>query len=442
MIKKIDHLFEEINHLEMTPPPFVWEQIEAELTRRNRRPALVCWQTDVTKKVVLIAGVLGAGLWSYILSTYIEDTPGFKQEVPTYVQYTSKHVNVYPASSEAPSSDRVKEFQTSSKNTLFVSNNLSSGIKNKENFEAEETSYKTSVTLSERSTIETENQKVPELLSALPAIESGESIKIYKDNEWIELKTVGVDDLIKNELADIPSIPVSKPIEYSYISPRFSLNDALASALKPGFYITPSLGANLTQVYYNSEVINPYFTSHSTFSGKFGHQVGVQLGYQFNNHWSLESGVFYNQYQQSFKEYNATMRRDGIMYIDQLDIPLMVRYSLILKKSETPNVLSFKAGLNYGSVFYYQVNSDEVFLTTNVLKSNHYDLDKIVYNSIQLGYTFCIDFDAYLTKRMAFNTSLGSIYQSQYTNFPFFNNDTKRPSQLSGSISVGIKFKF
>jgi hypothetical protein len=194
-------------------------------------------------------------------------------------------------------------------------------------------------------------------------------------------------------------------------------------------------------VFYNSNVQNDYFSSNAVFTSKFGYTTGFQLGYYFKKHWSVETGAYFSQYIQGFKEGMGVLERDGLMYIDQLEFPLMLRYSIFFDNAY-PKVLSIKAGLIYGSVLQYQVNYYERNLMTNLKSEYNIDADKRQYNSLQMGYIAGFDFDNYLSKRFSLNTSIMASYVSQLENFPLFNSQYQRPRQLSTFFSIGIKVKF
>jgi hypothetical protein len=165
------------------------------------------------------------------------------------------------------------------------------------------------------------------------------------------------------------------------------------------------------------------------------------LGYYFKKHWSVETGAYFSQYIQGFKEGMGALERDGLMYIDQLEFPLMLRYSIFFDNAY-PKVLSLKAGLIYGSVLQYQVNYYERNLMTNLKSEYKIDADKRQYNSLQMGYIAGFDFDNYLSDRFSLNTSIMASYVSQLENFPLFNSQYQRPRQLSTFFSIGIKVKF
>ena len=276
------------------------------------------------------------------------------------------------------------------------------------------------------------------LISQIPIIESeDQKIKVYYNQNWIELEPVEIInkrlEINEKDFSNEIMAPITLNQDYKI--------DLEVSKSSNSFYFTPVIGGNLSQVFYNSNVQNDYFSSNAVFTSKFGYTTGFQLGYYFKKHWSVETGAYFSQYIQGFKEGMGVLERDGLMYIDQLEFPLMLRYSIFFDNAY-PKVLSLKAGLIYGSVLQYQVNYYERNLMTNLKSEYNIDADKRQYNSLQMGYIAGFDFDNYLSKRFSLNTSIMASYVSQLENFPLFNSQYQRPRQLSTFFSIGIKVKF
>jgi hypothetical protein len=209
-----------------------------------------------------------------------------------------------------------------------------------------------------------------------------------------------------------------------------------------GVYITPYFGGNFTQVHYQGTPNSPYFTDKATFTGKIGYNFGAQVGYQFTPNWSIESGLGFGQYIQSFKENNQTMNRKGLMYIDQIDIPLMARFSILFGNEEFPKTFSFKSGLLYNSVLKYQVNYTDFDRSGVIENAFQIEADKRQYNSLQMGYLLGFDFDAFISRSVSLNLSMLNSFASQLENFPLFSSDTRRPLQYSNTFTIGTKIRF
>jgi hypothetical protein len=213
------------------------------------------------------------------------------------------------------------------------------------------------------------------------------------------------------------------------------------------FYLTPYMGANISHVFYQDKPANNFFSDKAQFNGQIGYNAGVQFGYQLSKKWSLESGFGLGQYVLGFKEDYGTYFRDGSMYIDQLDIPLLARYSINLNKKNLPLTLALKGGFIYNNVIFYQVNYTDKFNRVITIggqneQSYSFDVDKRQYNSMQFGYAAGFDFDAYFSKKIALNVSMLNTLVSQVNNFPFFSAEKQRPVQFSTSFSIGTKIKF
>ena len=265
----------------------------------------------------------------------------------------------------------------------------------------------------------------------LASVESGTEKKTAKN--WTRYT-----ELEKETKPEIPSLTLKLDEETKKDEPKLSFLNKL--------YLTPYMGTNYTQVTYRDKPTNDYFSDKATFSGELGYNVGIQFGYQLNKRWSLESGISLGQYILGFKEDYSTYDRNGKMYIDQLDIPLMARYSIPLGSKNLPLAFSIKGGLIYSNVIFYQVNYLDRFNRTIPVGMNEQyvsvDVDKRQYNSMQLGYTAGFDFDAYFSKKIALNLSMLNALVSQANNFPLFNVEKQRPIQFSTSFSIGTKIRF
>lgn len=265
----------------------------------------------------------------------------------------------------------------------------------------------------------------------LANVESGTEKKTAKNwSRYTELE--------KETKTEMPSLALKPDEETKKDEPKLSFLNKL--------YLTPYMGTNYTQVTYRDKPTNDYFSDKATFSGELGYNVGIQFGYQLNKRWSLESGISLGQYILGFKEDYSTYDRNGKMYIDQLDIPLMARYSIPLGSKNLPLAFSIKGGLTYSNVIFYQVNYLDRFNRTIPVGMNEQyvsvDVDKRQYNSMQLGYTAGFDFDAYFSKKIALNLSMLNALVSQANNFPLFNAEKQRPIQFSTSFSIGTKIRF
>lgn len=411
-----------IKNAEAMPSRKVWMGVEKHLQKKKKRGVFAWSYFTQAQKWVLYSGLLTSLLSSIFL----------------YQNYSKNNLNVI-----LPNVASNNKTQFYKKVTFDIDKNQNNKLISEINeIKIAEKNYRKSI---DRPVLnlknKTNNDKLvnaSKLISQIPIIESeDQKIKVYYNQNWIELEPV---EIINKRLE------INEKDFSNEIMPPITLNqdykiDLEVSKSSNSFYFTPVIGGNLSQVFYNSNVQNDYFSSNAVFTSKFGYTTGFQLGYYFKKHWSVETGAYFSQYIQGFKEGMGVLERDGLMYIDQLEFPLMLRYSIFFDNAY-PKVLSLKAGLIYGSVLQYQVNYYERNLMTNLKSEYNIDADKRQYNSLQMGYIAGFDFDNYLSKRFSLNTSIMASYVSQLENFPFFNSQYQRPRQLSTFFSIGIKVRF
>ena len=411
-----------IKNAEAMPSRKVWTGVEKHLQKKKKRGVFVWSYFTQAQKWVLFSGLLTSLLSSIFL----------------YQNYSKNNLNVI-----LPNVASNNKTQFYKKVTFDTDKNQNNKLISKINeIKIAEKNYRKSI---DRPVLnlknKTNNDKLvnaSKLISQIPIIESeDQKIKVYYNQNWIELEPVEIInkrlEINEKDFSNEIMAPITLNQDYKI--------DLEVSKSSNSFYFTPVIGGNLSQVFYNSNVQNDYFSSNAVFTSKFGYTTGFQLGYYFKKHWSVETGAYFSQYIQGFKEGMGVLERDGLMYIDQLEFPLMLRYSIFFDNAY-PKVLSIKAGLIYGSVLQYQVNYYERNLMTNLKSEYNIDADKRQYNSLQMGYIAGFDFDNYLSKRFSLNTSIMASYVSQLENFPLFNSQYQRPRQLSTFFSIGIKVKF
>jgi hypothetical protein len=411
-----------IKNAEAMPSRKVWMGVEKHLQKKKKRGVFAWSYYTQAQKWVLFSGLLTSLLSSIFL----------------YQNYSKNNLNVI-----LPNVASNNKTQFYKKVTFDTDKNQNNKLISKINeIKIAEKNYRKSI---DRPVLnlknKTNNDKLvnaSKLISQIPIIESeDQKIKVYYNQNWIELEPVEIInkrlEINEKDFSNEIMAPITLNQDYKI--------DLEVSKSSNSFYFTPVIGGNLSQVFYNSNVQNDYFSSNAVFTSKFGYTTGFQLGYYFKKHWSVETGAYFSQYIQGFKEGMGVLERDGLMYIDQLEFPLMLRYSIFFDNAY-PKVLSIKAGLIYGSVLQYQVNYYERNLMTNLKSEYNIDADKRQYNSLQMGYIAGFDFDNYLSKRFSLNTSIMASYVSQLENFPLFNSQYQRPRQLSTFFSIGIKVKF
>lgn len=425
-----------------TPPERVWENIAFKLAQDNPE-RIGFWQFNSAQKFTLVA----ASFISIFLSAFVYNFNHPKNLITKNVKVESiKELPVESHLEKIGINSKVNytKLETETKYPITSHKNKNLHIENSGSNTTNKTKISSKILFSEelkpfkKEVLElAELDRVIENLTRLVEKENINTVnhtEIYYANSEIQSK-----ELIYN-LQKYSSLQ-DKNTSESVISKLPISNSNFLSRI----YFTPTFGVNYTQISYSNASNSPYFTQNAEFAGKIGYNAGFQLGYQFNKRWSIESGISFGQYIQAFKEQinNKSIEREGVMYIDQLDFPLLARYSIPIGNKKTPSTFSIKAGLMYNSVIQYQVNYLERDLLAlnapNILKN--IDADKRNYNSLQLGYTAGFDFDSYLTDKISINLSILNSYVSQLENFPFFNRDAKKPRQFSTGFSIGTKIR-
>jgi hypothetical protein len=437
-MSNIDTIFKKLEKAEMTPPQSVWEGIASALKEENDRKIIFWYSTDAAKIATLFLGFAGAiGMFLFLKSSMM---PIFNQLMSNKPEIVFTNPDkIEEIQNQEKAILRQKAIQENSSNSQkFTKNKIQNTVSNSQNsIEGNQSNIEIADNQSTndnpsnvRSTMEQNGET--EIDSKREQILT-EQLK--DDSEWelIEpIESINNGVLISDNSMEIASQ------NYTYETPVL---DRIKQSFNPYFYLTTTLGINAAQVFMNSDAQNSYFTGNATFNKKFGYQFGSEIGYQFSKKWSIESGLMYSQYIQTFSEKDNLLEKNGFMYIDQIEFPLMARYSIFLKE-ENPLILSFKAGLMYGSVLQYQVNYVERELLTLNERKFSIDADKRNYNSLQLGYIAGFDLDAFVSKKVALHISSVTSYLSQLENFPFFSAQKEKPKQLATSFAVGMKFKF
>lgn len=426
-------IYSKLSHYEASPPSNMWSRIVAGIDGgKKKRP--IYYYNQEEKKLVLysIIGALGlcTALFQYI-------SPRIQPQTST-IQYTSPILaeNIQKPIDKISSSIANSSLSTHNKFAQASSSNTTKHYQSNKK--------KVALTTSEQKFVQDHKNEI-KILSELAQI--NKKIDSIETVQWSELNYMERKD--RTILASVGSPPVLVNSEinsiYPLTAPIEEKPTETTSALPyhKGYYITPFIGGNFTQIFYQDQPNNPFFSDKAVFTGKIGYNFGTQIGYQFSKHWSMEGGISYGQYIQSFREnITSDIERKGQMYIDQLDFPLMARYSIHFGSDEFPKSFSFKSGLVYNSVTQYQVNYIDVNKVTNLTSEYKYDADKRLYNSLQLGYVLGFDLDAFLSKKISLNLSMLNALVSQVENFPLFSSDKHRPIQFSTGFSIGTKIRF
>jgi len=435
-MSRLDTLFKNLDQAEIIPPEIVWDRIESILKEEEDRKIFFWLSKNQAKIATLLFGFVGSIAFFLFLKSNM--APIFNQIIE------NKSVIVYSDPREMEEILQIeKEFlaSSSSYNSSKFNIRQTKKLKNNSDFSRQsntnqpiELAYNSNdvdIKGELNSQIEQEDKEINTNI----VLASQDLINHEENSDWELIEPI--ESIQKESIIYNNSIILSNQ-SYNYDLPLLNF---IKESFNPYFYLTTSMGVNAAQVYMNSDAQNTYFSGNASFNRKFGYQFGSEIGYQFSKKWSIESGLFYSQYIQTFLEKNNIIEKNGFMYIDQLEFPIMARYSIFLKE-ENPIILSFKAGLMYGSVLQYQVNYVERELLSLNEKKYSIDADKRNYNSLQLGYIAGIDLDVFVSRKVALHLSSVSSYLSQLENFPLFSTYKEKPKQLSTSFAVGMKFKF
>lgn len=423
---------DKLRHYEAKPPRYVWRNIQHALMKDDPR-VMVPFLTIAEGKFVAFSALV-ISLACMSLMRFFENRPTKQFLTIEYTRPAIKNTQVENAYIRQQPLRKINVIAESSSLTRIgpnkykgLNSKLPLHLKESVEIYSKEKKLEQEVAQLEKK-LEVNQQKqwavVKELLvSTKIQLSNNETVGHHLSTENVEHNPVLTGTFVLNE-------------------PKSEDDQSQKKKFKKGGYITPYFGGNFTQVHYQGTPNSPYFTDKATFTGKIGYNLGTQVGYQFAPNWSIESGLGFGQYIQSFKESSQAMNRKGLMYIDQIDIPLMVRFSIPFGNEEFPKTFSFKSGLLYNSVLKYQVNYTD-FDRSGIVENNfQVEADKRQYNSLQMGYLLGFDFDAFISRRVSLNLSMLNSFVSQLENFPLFSGDTRRPLQYSNTFTIGTKIRF
>ena len=423
---------DKLRYYEALPPRYVWRNIQQALTKDDPQ-VIVPFLTVAERKYVVISALI-ISMVCMSLMRFFENRPAHQSLA---IEYTRPAILKNPIVSNPRGQDKALDGEV-----------IALPIKAKQNGSNSHVGTITKLPTQIQEFIEI-NSKEQKLEQEVSQIEK--KLEVNQQKQWAvveELLASTKNSLPTNEIVahhlsteSAAQIPVFKG-KFITEDPKTEEDPNQKKKFSKGVYITPYFGGNFTQVHFQGTPNSPYFTDKATFTGKIGYNLGTQVGYQFTPNWSIESGLGFGQYIQSFKESSQTMNRKGLMYIDQIDIPLMARFSIPFGNDEFPKTFSFKSGLLYNSVLKYQVNYNDYDRMGGIENAFQIEADKRQYNSLQMGYLLGFDFDAFISHRVSLNLSMLNSFVSQLENFPLFSGDTRRPLQYSNTFTIGTKIRF
>jgi hypothetical protein len=425
-------LFEQYNP---SPPVKVWENVAYTLKETCRPVTPIPFFTNIQKMALLVASISSIVLCGFTL--------GFSEEpsVSSHHYMELRPISHGNKISSIPSI--VRQTNTLNHSIPTSSRNVSKSnivSKVKLNIPVEYKGYEKEILA-----IAELDQQIDKLGKEIAQLKQEESIESKFDNPNLSASASSSVQKANQNWKRYQELNLNEN-KVQLNEENLSISTSSKLSFLDKLYITPYMGTNYTNVFYQDKPANNYFSDKAKFSGQLGYNAGVQFGYQLSKRWSLESGIGLGQYILGFKEDYGTHIRDGKMYIDQLDIPMMARYSIPFGSKNLPLSVSLKGGLIYSNVIFYQVNYTDKFTRITPIGQNEeyhsVDVDKRQYNSAQFGYAGGFDFDAFFSKKIALNLSMLNALVSQANNFPFFSQEKQRPVQFSTSFSIGTKIKF
>lgn len=159
--------------------------------------------------------------------------------------------------------------------------------------------------------------------------------------------------------------------------------------INKGFHIGAFIGINNNWLSNKS-----YSTTESATSIKpkitFGKAYGLNIGYDFKDHWGIESEIQYIEQGQKYSERNNFGLSTKSVNLNYVKAPILVKYkhSFINSYNSKPIVFSVLFGPQFSYLF-----KKEVLLNNQSVPSNSY-------NKVEGGILAGIDFDLYMTRFM------------------------------------------
>ena len=123
----------------------------------------------------------------------------------------------------------------------------------------------------------------------------------------------------------------------------------------------------------------------------FGKSYGLNIGYDYNDHWGIQLEAQYSEQGQKYTESSVSMNATKEINLNYLKFPLMVKYkqSFINNYNSKPIVMSFLFGPQMGFLL-----QKETLLNKQSIPTNQ------GYSKVETGLAAGIDFDLYMMRYM------------------------------------------
>ncbi|MFK8059168.1 MAG: outer membrane beta-barrel protein [Polaribacter sp.] len=441
--QNIDRLFQEkLKNLDMSPNDKVWDSIASKLTQKKRRIIPIWWFTS---------GIAALFILGFLLFPFVDDNKKpDKNDTNSIITETNNEVkkpfikndltvdSIYKNDAKkivvADKKTKEKKFEKEKKlNTNTSSKKKLVSPKNavKKNLFANNTINKNKEISKKEFTFSDKNKDIG--FNKNDAVIKKE---IPKNKEKTEKPNVNLDTFLKKK----DSIIITKPSKNKWaVTPLFGLLNS--NSFTKASPISSSL-ANSTQ-------------------GKSSVSYGVQVSYQINKKWSVQTGIhqqemgyinnqvaavavtsanassitFNNKEAFSFQEDTsnanlnlnvANLNGDLNQTIGYLEIPIEIKYNFLSTKKINTQVVA-----GFSSLF---LNKNQIDFNTP-FQSNSGENQNL--NTINFSGNFGIDFDYLFNKKWSFN--LNPMFKAQLNTF---SSNPNGFAPFNIGVYTGLKYRF
>lgn len=430
MEKKLSHTnysFEEeiknkLESFEATPSPHIWANIQQELHPEIKRPKGIFW---LQPKILLSGiGLFLLVAFSSASAHYLLKNIANEYHLEKLTSTTPKEVNMVMLQKlNQQHQAQPQQLETAlSSETHSNKTKITNYIEDLMDVESYETTEKTAI-----NTTATNNNRNTTLPSSL-------SLPIAATHT----NGVAMLDMIKmqlHQLEDMKSTAILRPSnhqeeEINIIKNFYNLK---------GFYIGAQTGVDGNFMTKNGQYKNPILGQDIHYSPNASYQTGMVLGYNFTNHFGIESGVNYMHKIQQYKSYNYDAIRNGTTKLTYIEVPLDVKYKFnqMMSKSHRVSSINIFGGIQYA----YLARANVAMQINNARMKNPTQYDGREYLPIHnLGLNVGVDYDLFVSKNLYWTIGVDGSVTGDIQSFPVWNkNITSSPSMTIG-VHTSIRF--
>ncbi|HRK27265.1 MAG TPA: outer membrane beta-barrel protein [Chitinophagales bacterium] len=203
-----------------------------------------------------------------------------------------------------------------------------------------------------------------------------------------------------------------------------------------GFYFGSFYGVHVSRLLNNQALTTTRNVEEVQQRLHKGNSFGFTTGYNFNEHWGIQSEWIVKSAQGQSVEYKpkeSVSFQNTEINLHYTQIPLLVKYRINRTSAITryPAVINFLAGIQYGMLRSAEINLNNPFMHNNLLKKT------------QWGMAVGFDYDVYLTPNyfLSFGAR-GSFATSSngFTHVQFPNQNTA--NHLLLGLRAGLSYRF